>query len=481
MFTRSKAAALVLCLAIICLAVPCAATTATTSLLSGFEPGHAWSKVTGTYGSWWADTTHCTEGSQSYAVTTSGDGTDCKSRWTSISPARNLTGRFLAMDIMVDNATNLNRLWLYAASSPWSAYYCWKPSDAPSQWLQSGSQWITITLSFTQAATQGTPARSSVVALQLYVTDKAGGPVTVCFDNLRTIDQPTKGIVSYAFDDGWQSQYTEAYQYMHSAYGMPATLYAAYDRMDTEPGTYLSTENLTVMHTNGWEIAGHYSQALDSVEDLTAVLAGNVAWQAARGFYSDGNDYAYPDGVWSPAIIEAVDDYYASGRTISPYSETLPPGSPYRLRVLEVFNTTSVASINAAIASCAANGDWCLLVFHRLVTTPSSSMEYSISSFRSVVDYTYSSGVEVRTVRQTLGNAPAQAGGAGVIPSGSTSAVIYHGLLDTPSTITVTPKNRPDNDVGFLWVDSENFTAFTVRVDNDPGDSGLAFWWGAET
>lgn len=72
-------------------------------------------------------------------------------------------------------------------------------------------------------------------------------------------------------------------------------------------------------------------------------------------------------------------------------------------------------------------------------------------------------------------------GGDGTINSGSTSAIVTHGLSQTPlrSEIWVTLGENPTNTPGAIWVDTITSTQFTVNCENDPGASNLDFSWGA--
>lgn len=413
---------------------------AATYLISGFESGHAWAKAAGTSGTWSDDGTKFTEGSQSYKLVTAGDGTDAKARWTGISPAKDLTDRFLLIDVYIDDVANLDRLWLYAFSTTWTAGYTWKPSDAPSHWVQGNAQWLTISLSFTKADITGAPSRSSIVALQLYARDKNSTAVTINFDNLRMTDKANHGILSFTFDDGWLSQYDEAYTYMVGTYGLPATLYASYDVIGTDPTKYLEVADLTDMYDDGWQIGGHGQYNLDTVGDVDDYVSDDKDWLIANGFWDGASDFAYPGGVWSSSIIDVVDDYFDSGRTIIPYTETLPGAALYRLRVLEVANTTPVATITGAIDNAITNSDWLILVFHKIVDPDDDSIEYATADFEDVVDYADGSGIEVDTIRGVLGaSAPTITVSAPTGVTGTTAALNGNLTGDggDPCTITM--------------------------------------------
>lgn len=69
--------------------------------------------------------------------------------------------------------------------------------------------------------------------------------------------------------------------------------------------------------------------------------------------------------------------------------------------------------------------------------------------------------------------------GTATINSGSTSAVVTHGLSYTPSAgeCTVTWTENPTNDPGNWWLSSITSSQFTVNVRSDPGASNLDFSW----
>lgn len=71
--------------------------------------------------------------------------------------------------------------------------------------------------------------------------------------------------------------------------------------------------------------------------------------------------------------------------------------------------------------------------------------------------------------------------GTGSIASGSTSAVITHGLSVTPAAkdIFVTFTENPTTDPGNIWIDTLTSTQFTVNVRTNPGASNLDFSWTA--
>lgn len=68
--------------------------------------------------------------------------------------------------------------------------------------------------------------------------------------------------------------------------------------------------------------------------------------------------------------------------------------------------------------------------------------------------------------------------GTAIIPSGSTSVTVAHGLRQTPSihNIQVTPTNNLGSASKF-WVDTVTSSNFTIHVNTDPGPDTATFVW----
>ncbi|MDD3102513.1 MAG: hypothetical protein PHE59_05205, partial [Patescibacteria group bacterium] len=332
-------------------------------------------------------------------------------RWTGISPAIDMTGKFFKLWVRIDDMANLNRLWLYAASTAWTALWTWKPSDAPSHWLDSGgaphgsnATWIPISFSYGEAVVTGSPVRSSIVAFQLYAQDKNNIPVQINWGALYAIDETGNAVISFTFDDAWESIYTEGYAYLRT-YGYPGVSYLT--TSDLGLAGRMTQTSIDALHAVGWDISGHYETELDEVEDIGAALDSIQAYLSSHD-YRGAKDFALPGGVWNETtVMPEVRARFRSNRTIIPYGETQPPGDAYKLRVMEVFNTTPLATVTGRVDRCKANHEWLILVFHKLVEEPSASIEWSIADFRSLVDYIHTeqqtgNTLDVKTVSEVL-------------------------------------------------------------------------------
>lgn len=385
--------------------------------ISEFQPGHSWVKF-GTPGTVTDDTVVYYTGTQSLKLVTDGASGESKIRWTGISPAFNMTGKFFKMWVRIDDIDELNRLWIYAASTAWSAYYAWKPSDAPSHWLDSGggdhgsnAAWICISLSQGEVSTLGSPDRSSIVALQLYAQDKGAVPVTINFGALYAVDEQGTPVVTFSFDDNWESIYTQGFAYLTTTKGKAAINYLTCDDLGT--AGRMTQANVDALYAGGWDIGGHYGTELDDVPDVGATLDYVQDYLDSHGYNRGVLDFALPGGVWNEGtVMPAVKSRFRSCRTIIPYGETRPPGDNYKLRTMEVMQTTTLATVEGRVDRCYSNKEWLILVFHRLVAVPSTSLEWAISDFQALVDYIIAKPVEIKTVCDVL-NLPVSSPGPG--------------------------------------------------------------------
>ena len=376
------------------------------TVISDFQAGHAWVK-SGLPGTISDDLVTYKFGSQSLKLVTDGAAGESRIRWTGVSPAIDMTGKFFVLWVRIDDITNINRLWLYAFSTAWTAGYTWKPSDAPSHWLDSAgaghgsnATWIPLSFSFGAATITGAPNRAAITNFQLYAQDKNATAVTINWGGLHKVDQEGNPVMTFTFDDCWESIYSEGYSYLSSK-GFPGVSYLTSDELG-DPAR-MTQANIDTMYGAGWDIAGHYQTELDAVPDVDATLQYIQAYLIAQGYDRGLNEIALPGGVWNEtSVIPAVKNYFRTCRTIVPYNETRPPGDPGKLRVLGVFNTTPVATITGRIDTAITNNEWLILVFHKIVAVPATSIEYSIDDFQSVVDYAEASGIDVASITDIM-------------------------------------------------------------------------------
>lgn len=384
------------------------------AVVTTMQSGHGWTtNGTGIGSATLNDTSDYVLGSQAAKVVSAGNGNACQLRKLA-GASVSATGRSVRLWIKVDDVTHVSTIVVYAGDTSLANRYTWTIDGAGSQsghWLKSG-EWVAITLGWGDVTTTGAPNRAAITDWQVSLTDDAAGTVTMHVNGIALVPEPAtaypNGVLSFTFDDGWDSQYTEARKKLDQ-YAYPATAYLIADMIGAA-GRMTLAQAQQLQDVNGWQVSGH--AAADTVHGLTftgvdaaTAKADYIAmreWLLSNGF-AGGDHLAWPLGAYDPSVLRAARRYWASARSIHDRThETIPPADPLRLRCRTVTNTDTTTTIQTLIDNAYANRGWLIICFHKLVTTPTVSTEYAIASFGTIVDYVATKGIPVRTIDQVL-------------------------------------------------------------------------------
>lgn len=366
-------------------------------VVTSFPSGHGW--VGAGAGTASDDTVDFVLGDRSLKIVTQGTGAAAYATKTLAAPM-DLSDKFLRMAVKVDDYTKLASLELFISTDSAFTNYA-KASLVPNPvvgwpWIPSG-QWVIATISLGDLQVlAGTPAPySSINTFRVRATDIGGGvgnAVTAHYNLVSASKAPTRGIVSFTFDDGLTSQYTEARKKLDQ-YRFPGTAYVIADRVGTDM-TLAQLQNLR--DYSGWEIASHaYAK---TVHDATHTgVASDVAesdflkvkqWLKKNGMLGSDH-YAMPLGQWNATTQALARKYFRSSRTIfgAPATsvavrETWPPADPHRLRCWTISSTTTIASVLAAIDKANTNKEWLILLVHSV----GPGLNMTVADFGSMVD-----------------------------------------------------------------------------------------------
>lgn len=341
-------------------------------------------------------------GTQSYKMTTDGDGVAMFARSGLLSPLLDFTGQTLTLQFQTDAIEALTEITVYLTSDNFAtAFYIFPFDNASTNYIKNGD-WVTMTMNFADVLVTGAPARNAINNIQIRVKDSADQVVNVNFASIGMTPEPPAGMLSFTFDDGWVSQYDEAKKKM-SEYGYPGTAYAIKANAGTAGFmTVAQMRDLEDLH--GWEIAAHHETNLTTLTlaQAEAVIKAEKQWLIDNGFTRGTDHFAIPNGAFDQSLLELFQRYFRTARTIAGTAETFPPADWRRLRVFNVLNTTTTTAIANAVDAARTNNYWLILVFHKIVTTPSASTEYSISNFATVVDDIAADGIAVKTISQAI-------------------------------------------------------------------------------
>lgn len=359
-------------------------------------------------------------GSQSASITTNAAGAAKTLKRTAYVPTWDFTGKMPRVYVKLDNVTKVSGLDLYLGNNNLADYFKFTMNSTQAQKWTTEGDWVAFSMpwSGTHVSTTGSPNRAAIQDVQLRAVDNNTGTAVTLHTNEigmaaeATVDYPT-GVASFTFDDGFDSQYVEAKPIL-DLYGFPGTAYLIIDKLGS-PGYMTLAQASTLQTASAWEIGYHsYDSAVHAADftatpelDLRADIETGRQWLYDNGF--EGHcQCAYPHGAFrDPAAItdglDVADDYFSGCRTIfERHREAFPASHNHKLRTLYVTNTDTVASIEDAIDAAVANKEWVILVFHKLVTSPTVSTEYGIAEFASIAAYVSASGIAVKTVGDVM-------------------------------------------------------------------------------
>lgn len=374
------------------------------TIVTNFQAGHGY--VKGSQGTMTDDTSIFIIGNQSLRLTTSGNGVETHARKTSIAPVLDFTGKYVKVWVRTDDIANLIEAKLYLSSDNFVGSNFFTFSILP-ELIQPtnphNNVWIPISFSWGDAGITGVPNRAAINAIQFRVIDN-NVPVNAWINRISSYNEPTSAILTFTFDDGWGSQYTQAKTKLDQ-YGFKATAYIIHAYTDIKPG-YMTSSQLKDLDNIGWDISVHDSTdltAFSTQSDIESLLLNDISFHLSKSLKQGVCHFAYPNGLYNDSIIiPATKKYFTSCRATIDASETFPPADYMKLRVLSVKNTTTTAAIATRVTQAINNKEWLILIFHQIVAAPAVSTEYSITDFGTVVDNIATSGISVKTMTDII-------------------------------------------------------------------------------
>jgi peptidoglycan/xylan/chitin deacetylase (PgdA/CDA1 family) len=312
-------------------------------------------------------------------------------------PALDLRGRFLEVAIRIDDLRRIGGLELRLASESFErGYFAFafpRYGDLDSNFLREGI-WNRITFPFASARVTGAPDRARIDRIGLYLANSDAGPAVVQLGGIAALDEPSEGVVSFTFDDGYDEHLWAAAEL--ARFGMRGTAYVIRNGIG-KPG-YLTEAQLRELDERyGWEIAAHHETPFT---EFGAALESNIDalqnYLRGLGFARGARHLAYPLGKQDPIRVRpAVNAHFDSARIAGGGLETLPPADPHLLRVVNVVRSTQPADLAAAAREARRDRHWLILMFHYLVDQPQQDTDYARADFQELVRGVHESGVRV--------------------------------------------------------------------------------------
>ncbi len=212
-------------------------------------------------------------------------------------------------------------------------------------------------------------------------------------------------VVTLTFDDGWPKNVSNALPLLDK-YGMKSTHFYMTDRLDSQE----AVDGMLAFDRGGHEIGAHTVSHADlttlSADELTREL--DECQRILEGYLAKSVvHFASPYGSYNPQVVDAVDDYYLSHRTVDEGYNSLTNLNPFGLKVKNVYKTTTVVEISEWVAEAQARNAWLILLYHEI---DDAASEYGTAPgiFESHLLAIQRSGVRVETYGVALNEMLAQ-------------------------------------------------------------------------
>lgn len=378
-----------------------------------FPDEHGWTGVNGSFSD--AGPPFVVNGDRSFRIGSKGDGTTAVASSPELEQV-NLKHAHVAVQGLLSFSSRLQTVKLRLSSGNIATDYAeatvWQEDFDP---VVLGSTFEYQSLARGDFAVTGQVDWSKIDRAQLLVTDTGGGEVAFYVAGIYAVPDHQKAMVSFAFDDGYETTYTRALKKL-STYRYPASAYVISDIVGN--AGRLSLEQLHQLRDlHHWEIGGHSKtlashnqpRGLDSLtpEELKPEMDGLRDWLYENGF--SRASFAYPKGAAAPRVRHYVERDYCAGRVTARGPETLPPRDEYTLRGWSINGLESgEEDLEEAIDKAVADGTWLILSFHDIVTgTPALETEFNDDEFEAVVDYVRALQKQGKVKVRTIGDAVA--------------------------------------------------------------------------
>ncbi len=228
-----------------------------------------------------------------------------------------------------------------------------------------------------------------------------------------TENPAARGLVTFTFDDGWNSHYKTVYPILENA-NMKGSFYIITDTMASAPTTtnpnqidvtkYMNPTMITEMHNNGHEIGSHTRTHPHLPQLSTQAMLSEVN-DSKQALIDIGitpvETFVYPYGEFNASIIQAVKDAgYIGARTVNRGYNTSATDN-YVLLEQEIQNTTTFADVKSWVDTAIAQDRWLVLTFHQVDDT-GSQYGNSPALFQQIVDYVAATNVDVVTLEEGI-------------------------------------------------------------------------------
>ncbi len=228
-------------------------------------------------------------------------------------------------------------------------------------------------------------------------------------------------IVSFTFDDGHWSHYSNAAPILQS-HRMRGTFYLNSGHISTRAECakvwcwHMAWEDAAEMHAAGHDMGGHTLHHVNLTDSsLTTQQKRTEVCDDRQNLISRGFSpvsFAYPYSAYDSTAKTIVRDCgYSSARAVGglprgTYAESLPPPDPYATRTPSQPDNTLSTLQNMVTQAESNGGGWVQVVFHEVCDCPDAPSRVTpatLDAFAAWLAPRAANGTVVKTVREAIG------------------------------------------------------------------------------
>lgn len=213
-----------------------------------------------------------------------------------------------------------------------------------------------------------------------------------------------RALVSVTFDDGWTSQYNNAFPLLQK-YNIPATFYIISGELTDQPD-YMTAAQVKSLYAAGNEIGSHTV----THSDLTTVSQAQLTTEMQQSQATLQNvigvpvtDFAYPYGAYNANTIAVGKQYYQSQRTVNQGLNTKDNFDLTQLKIYEVDSNISQAQVQGWINAAITQKAWLILLYHEVGQSIGGDIYHAnTADVDAELSYIKSTGITAVTVNQAI-------------------------------------------------------------------------------
>jgi len=175
-----------------------------------------------------------------------------------------------------------------------------------------------------------------------------------------------EGLITFWFDDAWDSQYFVAFPLLKEK-GFKAALAVPSKAIGWD--TYMNWAQVRRLSYQGWEITAHSRSHECDVARLNTQTLEDELIGSKEDLKNQGYEvslYVPPCGVITPQLLDLVKNHYLGLRTSDTELNLLPVKDPYNLQIVEVQTDITLENVKLWINETKINGAWLILMFHKI-------------------------------------------------------------------------------------------------------------------